>query len=51
MTCWPPCNPWCECVNRKCQPTPVQVNAVRLRTRDGRYFAGRKRRRGGVVRC
>jgi len=38
MTCWPPCSPWCDCINGQCQSTPVQINAVRLRTRDGRYL-------------
>jgi hypothetical protein len=38
MACWPECSPWCECIDGKCQPTPVQVNAVRLRTLDGRYL-------------
>jgi hypothetical protein len=22
MACWPRCNPWCDCVNDKCQPSP-----------------------------
>lgn len=32
------CLPWCESVNGSCQPTSVQINALRLRTRDGRYL-------------
>jgi Carboxypeptidase regulatory-like domain len=38
VTCFPPCSPWCDCVNDVCQPSPVSVNAVRLRTPDGRYL-------------
>ena len=36
MSCFPPCNPWCLCVDNECQHSPVQINAVRLRTPDGR---------------
>ena len=38
MDCWPPCSPWCNCINGGCQPAPVTINAVRLRTPDGRYL-------------
>jgi uncharacterized protein YfaP (DUF2135 family) len=38
VTCFPPCSPWCDCVNDVCQPSPVSVNAVRLSTPDGRYL-------------
>src|SRR5829696_2153328 len=38
MDCFPPCSPWCECINGRCQETPVTINAVRLRTPDGRYL-------------
>jgi Carboxypeptidase regulatory-like domain len=38
MACFPPCNPWCECINDKCQPKPLRLNAVRLRTLDGGYL-------------
>lgn len=36
MACYPECSPWCACVNGVCEPSPVVINAVRLRTRDGR---------------
>jgi hypothetical protein len=32
------CPKWCECSGGTCQPAPVQINAVRLKTRDGRYL-------------
>ena len=38
MTCWPPCNPWCDCINGQCQTSAVKINAVRFRTPDGRYL-------------
>lgn len=38
MDCWPACSPFCECVDGTCQPRPVTVNALRLRTHDGRYL-------------
>jgi uncharacterized protein YfaP (DUF2135 family) len=38
MDCWPTCSPFCECVGGTCQPRLVTVNALRLRTRDGRYL-------------
>jgi Carboxypeptidase regulatory-like domain len=38
VTCFPPCSPWCDCVNDVCLPSPVSINAVRLRTPDGRYL-------------
>lgn len=38
MSCWPACSDWCNCINDKCQPTPVTINAIRLRTPDGRYL-------------
>lgn len=36
MDCYPKCLTWCGCVNGECQPGPVTINAVLLRTRDGR---------------
>lgn len=38
MTCWPPCHPWCDCIEGKCQPRAVKTNVVRLRTPNGRYL-------------
>jgi uncharacterized protein YfaP (DUF2135 family) len=38
VTCFPPCSPWCDCVNDVCQPSPLSINAVRLSTPDGRYL-------------
>lgn len=38
MSCWPPCNPWCDCINDRCQVRAAKINAVRLRTPDGRYL-------------
>src|SRR4051812_11442149 len=32
------CPQWCECVEGKCQPTHVQINAVRFRTAAGKYL-------------
>jgi hypothetical protein len=32
---------WCECVDGECRERPARINAVRLRTPDGRYlYAG-----------
>jgi hypothetical protein len=39
MSCWPPCGPWCTCVNNNCTPAPVSINALRLKTLDGRYLS------------
>jgi hypothetical protein len=41
VDCWPPCSQWCQCVDGHCQPSPVVINAVRLRTRDDRYVRAR----------
>ena len=38
MTCWPPCGPWCDCVDNVCRPSPFKPNALRIRTGDGRYL-------------
>src|SRR5689334_12633997 len=38
MTCWPPCSPWCVCVDGECQPAPLLINAIRIKTLDGRYL-------------
>lgn len=38
MSCWPPCNFWCDCINDRCQVRAARINAVRLRTPDGRYL-------------
>jgi hypothetical protein len=35
------CPAWCICVDGKCQPSPMQLNALRFRTADGRYLGGR----------
>ncbi|MEU6823813.1 carboxypeptidase regulatory-like domain-containing protein [Streptomyces atriruber] len=32
------CPAWCECVNERCVPSPVRLNAMRFRTRDGRWL-------------
>lgn len=34
--CWPPCSPWCECVDGHCQARPTTINALRFTTPDGR---------------
>src|SRR3954468_17718577 len=38
--CWPPCSPWCTCdtVTGQCSARPVTINAIRLRTPDGRFL-------------
>lgn len=36
--CWPPCSPYCECVDGDCRPSTIQINAVRFRTADGRHL-------------
>lgn len=39
MSCWPPCSSaWCECLDDQCQPSPTTINAVRIKTTDGRYL-------------
>lgn len=38
MSCFPPCSPWCDCVNDICVESPPSINAVRFRTPDGRYL-------------
>lgn len=41
MACWPPCPPWCTCVDGKCQPTPPEQrvnNAIRLKIPGGGYL-------------
>jgi uncharacterized protein YfaP (DUF2135 family) len=38
MDCWPPCSLWCVCNNGVCEPAAIAVNAIRLRTPDGRYL-------------
>lgn len=38
MTCWPPCSPFCECIDGDCRPSMIQINAVRLKMLDGRYL-------------
>ena len=37
-SCWPECSPWCVCVDGVCRPSNLTVNAVRIRTVDGRYL-------------
>jgi hypothetical protein len=41
MACWPECNPWCECVDDVCRPLAPVINAIRLRTLDGRPVKAR----------
>ena len=41
MSCWPDCNPWCVCENGHCRPSELRVNALLLRTRDGRPVRAR----------
>jgi hypothetical protein len=38
--CWPPCSPWCTCdtTTGQCTVRPVTINAIRLRTPDGRFL-------------
>ncbi len=38
--CWPPCSPWCTCntTTGLCSVRPVTINAIRLRTPDGRFL-------------
>ena len=38
--CWPPCSPWCTCdtATGQCSVRPVTINAIRLRTPDGRFL-------------
>ena len=39
-TCWPPCSPWCTCDTDtgQCQVRAATINAIRLRTPDGRFL-------------
>lgn len=39
MVCFPPCNPFCTCVNGQCQPSATTINAIQLATLDGRFLA------------
>ncbi|WAL96519.1 carboxypeptidase regulatory-like domain-containing protein [Streptomyces sp. Je 1-369] len=32
------CPAWCECVNERCVPSAVRLNAMRFRMRDGRWL-------------
>jgi hypothetical protein len=38
--CWPPCSPWCTCntITGECSLRPITINAIRLRTPDGRFL-------------
>jgi len=38
--CWPPCSPWCTCntTTGQCSVRPLTINAIRLRTPDGRFL-------------
>ena len=38
MACWPPCSPFCECIDDDCRPSMIRINAVRLKMLDGRYL-------------
>jgi uncharacterized protein YfaP (DUF2135 family) len=38
IPCFPACNPWCDCVGGQCVPSAITINAVRLRTADGRFL-------------
>jgi len=49
MSCFPECSVWCECVGNDCVPLPVAINAVRLRTPDGRYLRSTNIGQGLIV--
>ena len=49
MACFPACSAWCVCDGNECIPTPVTINALRLRTPDGRYLGSSNVGQGLVV--
>jgi uncharacterized protein YfaP (DUF2135 family) len=48
MACFPPCSPWCNCIDDECVPSPRTINALRLSTPDGR-FVGAVTPAGGLL--
>jgi uncharacterized protein YfaP (DUF2135 family) len=49
VACFPACSAWCVCEGTECVPTAVTVNALRLRTADGRYLGSGNVGQGLVV--